>query len=113
MLLQGPLGLLGSCRVDAGELWLGRRWRKQEQAHVSPCCASPPSLSIRAGERERVVALLCTGFTGLLMRAKGSSDPSFELLQTRASAAVPPALAGIYIQAAYKAISAAYIFNSR
>ena len=53
MLLQGPLGLLGTHRVDAGELWLGRRWRKQEQAHVSPCCASPPSLSIRAGERER------------------------------------------------------------
>ena len=87
MLLQGALGLLGSRRVDAGELGppqLGRRWRKQEQAHVSPCCASPPSLSIRAGERERVVALLCTGFTGLLMRAKGSSDPSFELLGTAA-----------------------------
>ena len=47
-------------------------------------------------ERERVVALLCTGFTGLLMRAKGSSDPSFELLQTRASAAVPPTFAEIY-----------------
>lgn len=39
-------------------------------------------------ERERVVALLCTGFTGLLIRAKGSSDPSFELLGTAADESV-------------------------
>ena len=129
MLLQGPLGLLSPHRVDAGELGppqLGRRWRKQEQAHVSPCCASPPSLSIRAGdrERERVVALLCTGFTGLLIRAKPrdrATPPSSCCRLERLQQCL--LLLRKYIQAAiyckmqvklrtyYKAISAAYMLH--
>ena len=113
------------CLVDVGSMLVNSvqlSWVGAGGSRPTFPCAVPPHhrwASGRARERERECGCLalhrvhwpphmCQGIERPLLRA---AEDCCRL--ERLSAAVPPALAGIYIQAAYKAISAAYIFNSR